>query len=142
MKRNATILLAALGLLTWPTMGYLIDAPELPRSPLWFIGFPLPWMSESEVGAGNPTDYHLVPLAIDLVFYLWICTLAWRKLERALLGRRGIQVAALGYVWIFGTVSVLVSILPWAIGEGRIDAWYKQGFEGWKIVRMYVYPFM
>lgn len=129
----------ALGLMAWPTLGYWVAIEDLGIR--WLVGFPLPWMSQGFIGSGVPTDFHLIPIVIDLPLYLLASSLIWNGIERLSAHSPALRAVLRIGVNLFGALTLLWVTFPLLLPEGRGDLWYQVGGFRWKVVGVYIHPF-
>lgn len=122
MKFRSTLLPLFVGLAAFPSIRYVvlfIDGPDTE-----FYGFPLPWNSRG-IASSMTKDIYLVPLTVDIIFYLLLTLFVSRWLaNRATtlnkVWRRTLHIV----VWVYGTCFSIVAFFGIAANDLYASWWY------------------
>ena len=107
-------------LLLFPSLKFdvaIVDGGTVP-----FYGTPLPWNSRS-LAFSMAKDIYVVPLAIDVAFYVIVSMIAVRLWGRHVPTTAGLNRAAGAAVWVWGTASALYFGLL-AAQDLSLSLWY------------------
>jgi hypothetical protein len=112
----------AVGLFFFPSVQYHVG---LDGADTEFYGFPLPWNSRG-IAASVTKDIYVVPLLIDVVFFLALAYLLWylfaRRLQRL---RPVLRRSILFGIWAYGGLAAAtITVVVLAQERCFVSAWY------------------
>jgi hypothetical protein len=122
MIYRLAFLAIAIGLFFFPSVEYHVVPVDGPDTELY--GFPLPWNSRG-IASSMTKDIYILPLIIDIVFFLAVGYWLWRRLERQLphlrpLARRSILFS----IWAYGVIGAAGIVVIALVQEWFPVAWY------------------
>lgn len=112
----------AIGLFFFPSVEYrvlIVDGPDTE-----FYGFPLPWNSRG-LAFSMAKSIYILPLVVDIVFFLAVGYWLWRRIERQLphlspVARRSILFSN----WAYGAIASAGIVVMILVPECFPRAWY------------------
>jgi hypothetical protein len=132
MTRLFSFIPLSIGLMVFPSLVWNMAPANGDGPNTDYFGFPLPWNSRS-IAASLVKDVYIVPLALDLAFYLLVGFFLWRAVSGYIdrlgnLARWGI----LSFVWGYGLIAGAWICLVLSI-ETFLNVWYTYKLDIWSI---------
>jgi hypothetical protein len=122
MMYRLTFLAIAIGLFFFPSVEYSVLPVDGPDTE--FYGFPLPWNSRG-LASSLTKEIYILPLVVDVVFFLAVGYWLWRQIERRLphlrpMARRSILFS----IWSYGAIAIAGIVVSAMVQEWFPFAWY------------------
>jgi len=118
----------AIGLFFFPSVEYrvlLVDGPDTE-----FYGFPLPWNSRG-LTSSLTKDIYILPLVVDIVFFLDVEYWLWRQIERQLPHLRPVARRSILFsIWAYGVIATAGVVVMAGVQEWFPCAWYDLQLSG------------
>jgi hypothetical protein len=122
MMYRLKFLAIAIGLFFFPSVEYrvlILDGPDTE-----FYGFPLPWNSRGLAVSMTKTIY-ILPLVVDVVFFLAVGYWLWRQIERRLPHLKPVvRRSILSSIWAYGVIATAGIVVMVLAPECFPRAWY------------------
>jgi len=122
MMYRLAFLAIAIGLFFFPSVEYhvlFVDGPDTE-----FYGFPLPWNSRG-IASSLTKEIYILPLVVDVVFFLAVGYWLWRRIERQLPHLRPVARRSILFsIWAYGVIATAGIVVTVLVEECFPSAWY------------------
>lgn len=126
MMHRLSFIPIAIGLMLFPSLVWDVLITDGGDSE--FYGFPIPWNSRG-LATSLTKDVYLIPLLVDVAFYLLIAFFIWRCLSRYLFRLGNLpRTTAIALIWLYGLIAMIWIFLHFAIGS-FFYIWYDYEFH-------------